>query len=152
MLYISRKGNLRLHTVIFEQSSLSNKTRVLRINLEVIYITISEIDKEIERLKQLRNQKEKEQLSDLNKYIGKFYRSGNDGTIGKIYKVDYSNSAKDYGILRSHCLWFDDEEFAIASDDDGLSLENIEIISEQKFVTTLNEWVKRIINFYGITL
>ena len=104
------------------------------------------------RLENIRNQKEKEQLSDLNKYIGKFYRSGNDGSIGKIYKVDYSNSAKDYGILRSHCLWFDDEEFAIASDDDGLSLENIEIISEQKFVTTLNEWVKRIINFYGITL
>lgn len=120
--------------------------------MEVINITISEIDKEIERLKQLRNQKEKEQLSDLNKYIGKFYRGGNDGSIGKIYKVDYSNSAKYYGILRSHCLWFDDEEFAIASDDDRLTLENIEIISEQEFITTLNEWVGRIIKFYGITL
>lgn len=118
----------------------------------MINITISEIEKEIERLQQLKNQKQKEQLSDLNKYIGKFYRGGNDGSIGKIYKVDYSNSAKDYGILRSHCLWFDDEEFAIVSDDDGLSLENIEIISEQEFVTILSEWVNRIIIFYGITL
>lgn len=128
------------------------KTRVSRINLEVIDITISEIDKEIERLQQLKDQKEKEQLLDLNKYIGKFYRSGNDGSIGKIYKVDYSSSAKDYGILRSHCLWFDDEEFSIASDDDGLSLDNIEMISEQEFITILNGWVSRIINFYGIKL
>lgn len=118
----------------------------------MINITISEIDKEIERLKQLRNQKEKEQLSDLNKYVGKFYRRGNDGSIGKIYKVDYSNSTQIYGILRSRCLWFDDEELSITSDDDGLSLDDIEVISEQEFVTILNGWVIRIIKLYGITL
>lgn len=119
---------------------------------KVIDITISEIDKEIERLKELRNQKEKEQLSDFNKYVWKFYRSGNDGSIGKIYKVDYSNPKQSYGVLRSHCLWFDDEEFSISSDDDGLTLDNIEIISEQEFVEILNEWVSRIIKFYGVNI
>lgn len=118
----------------------------------MINITISEIDKEIERLKELRNQKEKEQLSDFNKYVGKFYRSGNDGSIGKIYKVDYSNPKQSYGVLRSHCLWFDDEDFSISSDDDGLTLDNIEIISEQEFVEILNEWVSRITKFYGVNI
>lgn len=115
-------------------------------------ITISEIDKEIERLKELRNQKEKEQLSDLKQYVGKFYRSGNDDSIGKIYKVDYNNSAQNYGVLRSHCLWFDDEEFSITCDDDGLTPDNIEVISDQEFVAVLNGWVSRIIKYYGITL
>lgn len=118
----------------------------------MINITISEIDKEIERLKDLRNQKEKEQLSDLKQYVGKFYRNGKDNSIGKIYKVDYSNHAQSYGVLRSHCLWFDDEEFSIAGDDDGLTLDNIEVISEQEFVAILNGWVSGIIKYYGITL
>lgn len=115
-------------------------------------ITISEIDKEIERLKELRSQKEKEQSSDLKQYVGKFYRSGNDDSIGKIYKVDYNNSAQNYGVLRSHCLWFDDEEFSITCDDDELIPDNIEVISDQEFVAVLNGWVSRIIKYYGITL
>lgn len=114
-------------------------------------MTISEIDREIDRLQKLRTQRKKEQTSDIKEYIGKFYRNGNDNSIGKIYKVIYDETGMGKDALAVRSIWFDTEELFISTNENETVLpDSIELISGQEFADKLVEWTGRILKSYGI--
>lgn len=112
----------------------------------MICITIEEIDTEIKRLKELKEQKKKETLPEYKQYVGKLYRH-TDGSIGKIIDAQFKDEKIKF---KGQNLWFDDEYCSITNEEDILELCDFSVITPEKFRSVFNNWTKQIILSYGI--
>lgn len=108
-------------------------------------MTIEQIDKEIQRLSKMRERKIKALLEGGN-HIGELYRL-TDGSIGKIQK---SRMMDGKMFFTGRSLWFDDEEYFISNEEDTFSIEEYEPITPEEFLSTLQEWGRKIAGFFQV--
>lgn len=112
----------------------------------MVCITIKEIDTEIKRLKELKEQKEKEALPEYKQYVGKLYRH-TDGSIGKIIDAQFKDGKIKF---KGKNLWFDDDYYSITNEEDIFELCDFSIITPAQFRSVYDNWTKQIILSYGI--
>lgn len=104
-------------------------------------MTLADIDREIQKLQELRKEKEKELLTNFKEYVGKYYKANDGLAIGKIYKAT--------DILECVELFFDEETYSIWCDaSEKREEENIEVISQAEFEQILYEWFNRMKNLF----
>ena len=105
-------------------------------------MTIYEINKEIDRLYELRNRMLKEEtISNYKDYIGKYYKK--DFSIGKIFLTNQNE-------VKTKELYFDDENYEIQNDIEPFNSNEVIIISREEFEEILDGWVSQIKDIYGL--
>lgn len=104
-------------------------------------MTIDEINREISRLEELKQKKERELLSNLKDYVGRYCKSG-DLAIGLVYNAEAVLDVKE--------LYFDDDNYQIYNDIESYEPEEVDLITKEEFEEILNGWVSRIKKIYNI--
>lgn len=105
-------------------------------------MTIYEINKELDRLMELRNKMLKEaSVSDYKDYIGKYYKK--EFCIGKIFITSQSE-------IKTRELYFDDDNYEIQNDIEYFDANEIQVISKEEFEEILNSWIDKIKDMYGL--
>lgn len=105
-------------------------------------MTIYEINKEIDRLMELRNKILKEaSISDYKDYIGKYYKK--EFCIGKIFMTSQSE-------IKTRELYFNDDNYEIQNDIECFDANEVQVISKEEFEEILDGWIAKIKEIYGL--